>query len=129
MREAIIRNLPEKTGRSVDEWAALLAAQGELPRKERIAWLQREHGLGHTQAAMATDWLMRPEEFQETPAAELVEAQYAGTRAPLRPLYERVRRELHALGDDVEEEPRKTYVGFARGRQFALLQPSTATRL
>ncbi|HEX7525496.1 MAG TPA: DUF5655 domain-containing protein, partial [Gaiellaceae bacterium] len=31
--------------------------------------------------------------------------------------------------DDVKVEPRRTYVAFSRVRQFAVLQPSTATRL
>ena len=31
--------------------------------------------------------------------------------------------------DDVAVEPRQTYIAFSRVRQFALLQPSTPTRL
>ncbi|HEX8727815.1 MAG TPA: DUF5655 domain-containing protein, partial [Ktedonobacterales bacterium] len=34
-----------------------------------------------------------------------------------------------ALGDDVRIEPRQTYVAFARRSQFALIQPSTKTRV
>ena len=61
MRGAIIRNLPEKTGRSIEEWADVL--RGGAPagaRKERIAWLQEQHGLGHGQASMIVDWSDRP---------------------------------------------------------------------
>jgi predicted transport protein len=129
MRDAVVRNLPEKTGRTIEEWAELVRAQGELPRKERIAWLKREHALGGTQAAMVADYVTGSGVFDEKPADELVDAQYGGAKAALRPLYERVRAEIEALGPDVDAEPRQGYVGFARGRQFALLQASTATRL
>ena len=65
----------------------------------------------------------------KTPEDELVDAQYAGEKKALRPLYERLREELESLGDDVQAEPRQTYVAFGRGRQFAMLQPSTKDRV
>jgi predicted transport protein len=128
MREAIFRNLPEKTGKSHEEWSRLLRTQGpESVRKERIAWLQRQ-GLGHGQAAMVVDWTDRPEVFDERDAGELVEAQLAGKDA-IRPVFARLSSLIEELGDDIAREPRQTYVAFSRGRQFALMQPSTATRL
>ena len=36
---------------------------------------------------------------------------------------------IEELGRDVTAEPRDTHVAFSRGRQFALLQPATPTRL
>jgi predicted transport protein len=50
-------------------------------------------------------------------------------REPIRPILTRLASVIEELGDDVATEPRQTYVAFSRGRQFALLQPSTATRL
>jgi predicted transport protein len=64
-----------------------------------------------------------------TPQDELVDAQYAGEKKALRPLYERLREELESLGDDVQAAPRQTYVEFSRGRLFAILQPSTTDRV
>jgi predicted transport protein len=129
MRAAILRNLPEKTGRTADQWASLLAAERLSSRKEKVAWLKEKHGLGRVQASMVADYLDRPETFEERPPAELVEAQFSGDKKSLRPLYERLREELEALGDDVQAEPRQTYVAFTRGRQFALVQASTTDRV
>jgi predicted transport protein len=56
-------------------------------------------------------------------------AQYAGAKAALRPIYDRVRAIVQDFGDDVEMQTRKTYVAFARGKQFAVVQPSTQTRV
>lgn len=55
---------------------------------------------------------------------DLVAHQYAGVRAPFFPLYEQLVAKAHSLGDDVEIQPRQTYVAFARVKQFALVKPS-----
>ena len=58
----------------------------------------------------------------------LLEAMLGG-KEPIRPVLARLMSVVEELGPDVATEPRGTYVAFSRGRQFALLQPSTATRL
>jgi predicted transport protein len=129
MRTAIVENLLDKTGRSIRQWAELVRAKAPAgSRKERIAWLQREHAIGHGQASVIVDWVDRPEVFEEPDPATLVESMLKG-REPIRPILTRLASIIEELGSDVKVEPRQTYVAFARVRQFALLQPSTATRL
>lgn len=129
MRAAIIQNLPEKTGRSIRQWAQLVGSKAPAgTRKERIAWLQREHALGHGQAAMVVDWVDRPEIFAEPEPAELIASMLKG-KPQVHPILTRLTSVIEELGDDVAVEPRQTYVAFSRVRQFALLQPSTPTRL
>lgn len=129
MRDAILRNLPEKTGRSAEDWVDVLRREGPLgKRKDRVEWLKREHGLGNGQASMIVDSLDRPEVFEQVDPRELVDAQYVG-KGELREVYEALVKELLLLGDDVAVEARRSYVAFTRGRQFALAQPSTTTRL
>jgi predicted transport protein len=129
MRDAMVRNLPEKTGRGLEEWAALVRADAPAgTRRDRIAWLRSEHGLGHGYASFVVDWVDRPETFVEPEPEALLEALLRG-KEPIRPVFTRLMSVVEQLGPDVATEPRRTYVAFARGRQFALLQPSTATRL
>jgi predicted transport protein len=129
MRGAIVRNLLDKTGRSIGQWADLVGAKAPAgTRKERIAWLQREHALGHGQASMIIDWVDRPEVFEERDPATLVAAMLKG-KDPIHPIFTRLTSVIEELGDDVKVEPRQTYVAFSRVRQFAVLQPSTAARL
>ena len=66
--------------------------------------------------------------FDDADPEALVEAQYAG-KTGIRPIYASLRSVIEELGPDVVAEPRQSYVAFARGRQFALLRPSTPTRL
>jgi Domain of unknown function (DUF5655)/Domain of unknown function (DUF4287) len=129
MRAAIIENLLDKTGRSVGQWAELVRSKAPAgSRKERIAWLQREHALGHGQASTIVDWVDRPEVFVEPDPATLVESMLKG-KEPIRPIVTRLASVIEELGADVKVEARRTYVAFSRVRQFAVLQPSTATRL
>ncbi|MEN3342929.1 MAG: hypothetical protein V7644_2333 [Actinomycetota bacterium] len=48
---------------------------------------------------------------------------------PIRPILSRLTSLIEELGPDVAVEPRETEVAFSRGRQFALLRPTTPTRL
>src|SRR5437870_1140544 len=45
-----IAKLPEKTGRSLGQWLALIKKEGPRTEKERRDWLKSEHGLGTNSA-------------------------------------------------------------------------------
>ncbi len=50
--------------------------------------------------------------------------------APIKPILARLTSVIEELGSDVAVEPLESYIAFSRGRRlFAVLQPSTATRL
>ena len=49
MEKAIIDNLPEKTGRSLEEWLAVLRASGLSEKRELKEMLKKTHGVGHFQ--------------------------------------------------------------------------------
>lgn len=134
MMRAIIANLPTKTGRDLDAWVALIREQamgvgGMTKHREISEWLKREHGLGHNTAYILAAEALKPSDYVPPTTEEIIAAQYAGAKAALRPIFERVLAYVTALGDDVRIEPRQTYVAFARRSQFALIQPSTKTRV
>lgn len=131
----ILDNLPEKTGRSLEEWIELIETAGPEGEKERRAWLKSEHGVGGT-----TAWLIaeqaegkgsestEPEAYLEA-AAQYVEAMYAGPKAGLRPIHDRLVELGKRLGEDVKVCPCKTIVPFYRKRVFAEIKPTTRTRV
>jgi len=45
-----VATLKEKTGRSLEEWLALVKRSGPGTEKERREWLKTEHGLGPNSA-------------------------------------------------------------------------------
>ena len=56
-------------------------------------------------------------------------AQYAGAKAGLKPIYESIVEAVQKFGKDVEIAPKKAYVSVRRSKQFAIVQPSTASRV
>ena len=60
---------------------------------------------------------------------DLIASRYGGAKAHLKPIYDAIISALKDLGDDVEVAPKKSYVSLRRKKQFALVQPSTKTRV
>ncbi len=50
MEKAILRNLPEKTGKSLEQWFAVLSAVGRTETRALKDALKKDHGVGHFQA-------------------------------------------------------------------------------
>jgi len=50
MQKAIIKNLPEKTGKTLEEWLVIAKSLDTSKQKELVQKLKTEYGLGHFQA-------------------------------------------------------------------------------
>jgi hypothetical protein len=130
-----IEELPQRTGRSLEEWLSLTSKSGPPTEKERRDWLKNEHKLGTNAAAWIAERLEGKGTEEDSPdaylrtAAEWVEAQYSGPRVTLRPLYEQLLKLGFSLGDDVKACPCKTMVPLYRNHVFAQIKPSTNTRI
>ena len=130
-----VSELPQKTGRSLEEWMALTRKSGPATEKERREWLKKEHNFGTNSALWIAGRLEGKNTEEDSPEAylktaeEWVEAQYAGARAALRPLYEQLLKLGFSLGKDVKACPCKTMVPFYRKHVFAQIKPSTNTRI
>jgi len=130
-----VEELPQKTGRSLEEWFALTRKSGPPTEKERREWLKKEHKLGTNAAWWIAERLEGKGTEEDSPAAylktaaEWVEAQYTGPRARLRPLYEQLLRLGLSLGNDVKACPCKTMVPLYRNHVFAQIKPSSNTRI
>ncbi|MFN0152075.1 MAG: DUF4287 domain-containing protein [bacterium] len=129
----MIENLKETTGKTLDQWMKVVRASKLAKHGEIVKMLKADHGIGHGYANLITHCTLRAESGGGDGAApagdDLVAAQYAGTKAALRPVYEALIAALAKLGSDVEVSPKKTYVSLRRSKQFALIQPTTATRI
>jgi hypothetical protein len=128
-----VRNLAEKTGKSLDEWIAIARSSGLNKHKEMLNYLKDEHGLTYGYANLVT--LSAQEQMKaeasgiQTGEIDLVADQYAGEKAGLLPIYNALITEVQAFGPDVEIAPKKTYVSLRRNKQFAIFQPTNKTRL
>ncbi len=135
MMQKWIRELPEKTGRSLEEWIKLTRKSGPSTEKERREWLKKEHKFGTNGATCIAERVDGKGTEEDTPEAYLkaaeqyVEAMFAGPRAALRPLYDQLLKIALGLGKDAKASPGKSGVSLYRNHVFANLKPSTNTRI
>jgi hypothetical protein len=130
MEAAYAKNLIERTGKTMEEWVAIVKRTGPPTEKERRAWLKEVHGLTTNYAW----WVAERAEGKGTAAAQydpeaLVEAMFAGGKVGLRPLYDRLLELGRGLGPDVKVCPCQTIVPFYRKHVFAQVKPTTRTRI
>lgn len=121
------QNLLEKTGKTLEQWKALLATKPFSKHGEIMSFLKGEHGITHGFANFIT-MKYREADAGSFDAGELVEAQYKGKES-LKPIYEALNKVITSLGNNVEVAPKKAAVSYRVKRQFALVQPSTKTRI
>ena len=128
MWEAITRNLPEKTGKSLEEWIIVLNKEGPEGHKNQVQWLKEIHGLGHYQATLVVNEAKKPADWKPPTDEELLNAQYTGAKEALRPIYEKLAAIVSKFSE-ASLEMRKTYVTLMRKRQFGIIQASTKSRV
>ncbi|MFQ5637663.1 MAG: DUF5655 domain-containing protein [bacterium] len=133
--QTLINNLPQKTGRSIDEWILVLQESGPEDEKERRDRLKKEFNLGG-----ATAWIIAersvgkssdgadPDAYLRA-AVEYVEKMYAGPKAALRPIHNALIDLGRSLGSDVKISPCKTIVPLYRNHVFAEIKPAARTRI
>jgi len=126
----MIANLKEKTGNSLEGWLEILKGREGDAHGRIVKTLKAEHGVTHGFANLIAHSLRAGVGVDgvASPAVDPVVAQYEG-KASLRPIYDAIITFVSSLGDDVEIAPKKSYVSLRRGRQFALVQASTKSRV
>ena len=122
MAAAMVANMKEKTGKTLEQWLAIARKTGAEKHGQIVKALKSDHGLTHGYANLVAHKFLKSDAGSKAEGGtELVAAQYAGPKAGLKA--------ARSLGKDVEVAPKKTYVSLRRNKQFAIVQPSTRTRV
>lgn len=129
MEKAMIANLPEKTGKSLEQWLEITRASGLEKHGQIVKLLKGDHGMTHGFASLVAHYTLGRQPSDANRAADPVAAQYAGAKEGLRPIYDAILEHVRGFGDELEVAPKKSYVSLRRSKQFALVQPSTKTRV
>ena len=122
--QTMIDNMPEKTGKSLQEWKSLLKTMSFSKHTEAVNFLKKEHQVTHGFA----NTIVTLSKEENTDPSDLVSAQYTGKES-LRPIYERLLEVVKSFGTDVVISPKKTSVSIIRKKQFALIKPATKSRI
>lgn len=129
-----VAELKSKTGRSLEEWLALVNKEAPKGAKGRREWLKTKHKLGTNSAWWIAEHAEgkgedgSPEAYLKS-ALQYVEDQYAGPKEKLRPLFEELLKLGRSMGDDVKVCPCKTIVPLYRNHVFAQIKPATNSRI
>jgi hypothetical protein len=124
----MVANLEAKTGQSMGAWIEITLASGKVRHNEMITFLKDEHGLTHGYANLVAHAARQKLEGGPVEGADLITAQYAA-KENLRPIYDALITAVSAFGSDVELAPKKAGVSLRRSKQFALIEPTTKTRV
>ncbi len=129
MAASMIANMKKNTGKTLEQWVAIATKSGEEKHGAIVKFLKADHAMTHGFANLVAHKTLKSDAGSAGGGDALVTAQYAGPKANLKPIYDSVIKAVSALGKDVEVSPKKTYVSLRRNKQFALVQPSTKTRV
>jgi hypothetical protein len=122
--QTMIENMPEKTGKKLEEWVQILAKENFEKHSIAVRFLKTEHGVTHGFA----NTIVTLSKEQSNPLEDLVLNQYSGKES-LKPIYEMLLLAIKKFGEDIVITPKKGSVSFIRKNQFALIKPATKTRI
>ncbi len=135
MTQKWVSTLKDKTGKSLDEWLAVVKESGPKTEKDQREWLKQEFKLGTNSAWWIAERAAGkgtetddPEVYLRT-AEQNVEKMYSGKKADMRPLYDKLLALGLSMGKDVKACPCETMVPLYRRHVFAQIKPTTLTRI
>jgi hypothetical protein len=123
-------NIQKKTGKSLDELAAIIRKSGLTKHGEIRDYLKRELGLGHGDANSLVHAVLQSDGQRAAEGKSedaLLDEIYSGAKAHMRPIHEKLMKEINKLGE-FELTPKKGYVSLRRKKQFMMIGPKTNTR-
>ncbi len=126
---AMAANLKANTGKTLEQWSALVRKSGKTKHGEVVSWLKADHGITHGYANLIAHSTFKTDAgSQAAGGTDLVSEMFAGDKAAMRPIFDALMKEIRRFGGDIEESPKKGYMSLRRSTQFATLHPSTKTR-
>jgi hypothetical protein len=131
--ETQLKNIEQRTGKTLAALERALRASGLRKHGEMRDFLKSEFGMGHGDANTLVHVVMQSHGDARAEAAkgageDVLDAIYAGAKAALRPIHDKVMAEIAKFGP-FEEAPKKAYVSLRRKKQFAMVGPATNTRV
>lgn len=125
-----LSNIQKKTGKSLDELAAIMRKSGLTKHGEIRDYLKRELGLGYGDANALVHAILKSDgqrAAQGKSLDEVLDEIYSGAKADMRPIHDALMKQILTFGE-FEIVPKKGYISLRRKRQFAMIGPKTNTR-
>jgi hypothetical protein len=131
--ETQLRNIQTKTGKSLEELGKIAQASGLTKHGELRDMFKRELGLGHGDANALVHAVLnsdgeRAAQAKGATTGDVLAEIYTGPKASLRPIHDKLMAAISGFGD-FETAPKKGYVSLRRKKQFAMIGPTTKSRV
>ena len=125
MMAAVTTSMTERTGRSLEQWLALVRESGPHPLDQRAvrAWLKDVHGVPQNSQWAIADAAATGAGWQRPDVDGYTDALYNGSKAHLRPIHDAIVTLAEALGEDTRREGRGSYIPVIRRTQFVAVAP------
>src|SRR6185436_2049179 len=119
MYQAIAKNLPKNTGKTLDQWIDLVNKKGPKEREEQIDWLKIKHNLGNGQAKTIVK--MMHEGLADYDEDDLMKHHFNRDKDYQKPIYEKIVGIIKKWGRHTIAV-NKTYISLIKNQQFALVK-------
>ena len=131
--ETQLANIEKRTGKSLAELTALIQNSGLTKHSEIRQMIIDKFSLGYGDANTLVHFALKSDAKHDVEArglthADVVDELYAGPKADLRPIHDRVMAAAQSFGE-FEIAAKKTYLSLRRKRQFAMVGPAAKNRV
>lgn len=128
-----LKNIQAKTGKTLEQLYALIRQSGLAKHGEIRDMLKQQLGLGHGDANTLAKFYLKQSDGASpagalAPAGNPPDQLYAGSKAGLRPIHDKLMAAIHKFGP-FETSPKKAYLSLRRKKQFATVGPATKGRV
>lgn len=124
----MIANLKQNTGKTLEEWKEVFKTHEGQKHGEMVKHLKDTYGIGHGFANTIVLKTRGADAGSASNDEELITKQYSG-KEELKPIYDQLVKTINSLGENIIYSPKNAYVSVKCKKQFAIIQPSTKTRL
>lgn len=125
--QTMMDNLYKNTGKTLEQWIALVKQEHFEKHGQIISFLKETHGFTHGFANLVAHKAKGSDAGSVENTDDLITKQYQG-KEHFKPFFDKLMNEIQGFGNDVEIAPKIAYVALRRKKQFAILQPATKTR-
>jgi hypothetical protein len=131
--ETQLKNIQTRTGKTLDEFYALIRKSGLTRHGEIRDLLRRDLSMGYGDANALAGAFLKSDGRGTAPVGEatsgdIVGMLYGGAKADLLPIHEKLMAAIDELGP-FEIAAKKGYLSLRRTKQFATVGPPTKTRV
>lgn len=120
LEKEFIDTAKTQTGKSLQEWLALVKSSGIEKRNDILEWLKKGHGLGHMQAQFVAGIFLNKGKPVYVNGDDLLESHFVKC-AEMRPLFDSIAEKIISSFPGTQLIAKKTYISFTAVREFAAL--------